>query len=427
MKSAVTSLDPTRVKIEIEVGFDEMSSHIDKAYQSISKSVNIPGFRKGKIPQTLIDQRFGRAVVLEEAVNSAIPVFYAQAARENEVRVVGRPDVDLTELNDGQYIKFTVEVDVRPEVALPDFSKIEISVDDVVVNDADVEEQVNGLRGRFGTLTDLDRAVASGDFVSIDLIARVDEEEIEGGTAKGISYEVGTNRMIDGLDDALVGMSVGETKKFATTLLGDHDGKNSEVEVTVHSVKERILPELNDEFAQMASEFDSVAELREDMKIRLTKLKAMEQGAQARDRLIAQLLETVDLPVPEQSVAAEIHDHLERENRLEDESHRAEVEEEVRTSMKSSFLLDAIASAEKVEVTDNEISEYLLRTSMRYGMSPDEFTKQVVEAGNLNMIFVEVARAKALATVLERVKVKDASGRPVDLAALRPQTQTPAE
>ncbi|PHX75588.1 MAG: trigger factor [Actinobacteria bacterium] len=420
MKSDVTTLSPTRVRLDIEVPFAELDSHIAEAYKAISKQVNIPGFRKGKVPNTLIDQRFGRAYVLEEAINKSIPVFYAQAARENEVRVVGRPEVDLTELNEGNFIKFTVEVDIRPEIVLPDFAKLEVTVDDAIATDAEIDEQVDGLRARFGTLTALDRAVKDGDFLSIDLVARIDGVEVEDGIARNISYEAGTNRMIDGLDDAIRGMSAGETKSFATTLLGAHEGQTSEVEVTVHSVKERILPELNDEFAALASEFDTLVELRADVVERMKRLKAMEQGAQARDRLLEQLLETMDIALPEGLVEEEIRAHLEGEGRLEDAEHRAEVNTEVRQSLKSSFLLDAIAAAEKVEVTDAELSEYLMRSAMRYGMSPDEFTQQLVQSGNLTAVFSEVARAKAMATILERVAVKDASGKVVDLAALRP-------
>ena len=197
MKSDVTTLSPTRVRLDIEVPFAELDSHIADAYKAISKQVNIPGFRKGKIPNTLIDQRFGRAYVLEEAINKSIPVFYAQAARENEVRVVGRPEVDLTELNEGNFIKFTVEVDIRPDVVLPDFSKLKVTVDDAIATDAEIDEQVDGLRARFGTLTALDRAVQDGDFLSVDLVARIDGVEVEDGIARNISYEAGSNRMID--------------------------------------------------------------------------------------------------------------------------------------------------------------------------------------------------------------------------------------
>jgi trigger factor len=400
-----------------------LQSHLDTAYQTISKTVNIPGFRKGKVPNALIDQRFGRSVVLEEAINRAIPAFYAQAAREHEVRVVGRPEVDLTELNDGKEIKFTVEVDVRPDIALPDYSKLLISVDDIVLTDSEIEEQIDGLRARFGTLTPLERAATKGDFVSIDLVARIDGKELEDGVARKISYEVGTNKMIEGLDDALEGMNVGESKVFVAELLGAHEGDNSDVEVTLHSVKERILPELDDSFAALASEFDTLVELREDVRMRLGRIKAMEQGAQARDRLLEALLAATDIPVPESLVLEEVTSHLENEGRLEDDTHRAEVDAEVRQSLRSSFLLDAIAAAENVDVSEAEVSEYLIRSSARYGVSPDQFAQQLVEAGQIPSVLSEVARAKALATVLERTKITDSSGKVIDLEALRPKSE----
>ena len=378
MKSAVETLSPTRVRLDIEVPFSEFQSHVDQAYKTIATSVNIPGFRKGKVPNALIDQRFGRSVVLEEAINKAIPAFYAQAARENEVRVVGRPDVDLTELNDGKEIKFSVEVDVRPNIVLPDYAKFSITVDDLVLTDAEIDEQIDGLRARFGTLTTLERAATKGDFVSLDLVAQIDGKELEDGVARKISYEVGTNRMIDGLDEALEGMNVGESKKFVAPLLGAHEGEASEVEVTVHSVKERILPALDDAFAALASEFDSLVELREDVRTRLSRIKAMEQGAQARDRLLEALLDATDIPVPESLVLEEVTEHLKNEGRLEDEAHRTEVDAEVRQSLRSSFLLDAIGVAESVDVSEAEISEYLIRSSARYGVSPEQFAKQLV-------------------------------------------------
>ena len=425
MKAAVETLSPTRVRLDIEVPFSEFQSHLDTAYKTISQTVNIPGFRKGKVPNALIDQRFGRSVVLEEAINKAIPVFYAQAARENEVRVVGRPDVDLTEINDGKEIKFTVEVDVRPDITLPDYSKISITVDDITLSDADIDEQIDGLRARFGTLNPLERAATKGDFVSIDLVAQIDGKELEDGIARKISYEVGTNKMIDGLDDALEGMNVGESKIFVAPLLGAHEGDASNVEVTLHSVKERILPELDDAFAALSSEFDTLGELRGDVRKRLGRIKAMEQGAQARDRLLEALLAATDIPVPESLVLEEVAAHLENEGRLEDEAHRTEVDAEVRQSLRSSFLLDAIAVAENVDVTEAEVSEYLIRSSARYGVSPEQFAQQLVEAGQIQSVLSEVARAKALASVLERTRINDASGKAVDLEALLPSPASP--
>ena len=423
MKSAVEVLSPTRVRISIDVDFKDLEPHVEDAYKSLSQQIAIPGFRKGKIPRALIDQRVGRGTVLNEAINTALPEFYSQAARENDVMVVGRPTVDIKELKDNELVKFEVEVDVRPEIKLPDFASIELEVDDVDVSDKDVEEQVEALRIRFGTLTTIEKDAASGDFVSIDLVAKVDGKEVEGGTANGISYEVGTNRMIDGLDAALEGMKVGESKTFATALVGMKEGETGEVTVTLNAVKKRELPELNDEFAKLASEFETLDELRADARERLTRLKSMEQGAQARDKLLKHLMETVEISVPEQLVADEVNDHLEKENRLEDETHRAEVTEEINRSIRGDFLLDSIVRAEEVQVTEAELTEYLIRTSARYGMSPDQFASQLTQAGQIAALMAEVARTKALAVALERVKIKDASGREVDLSKLSPKAK----
>ena len=427
MKSAVESISATRVRISIDVDFTDLEPHVKRAYQSISERVVIPGFRKGKVPRAMIDQRVGRGTVLDEAINNALPDFYTQAARENDVLVVGRPTVDIKELKDNELVKFEVEVDIRPEIKLPDFSKLEVSVDDVKVTDKDVEEQIEALRIRFGTLTTVEKDAASGDFVSIDLVARVDGKEIEGGSANGISYEVGSNRMIDGLDAALEGMKVEESKKFNAPLVGMKEDETGEVEVTLKAVKKRELPELNDEFAKLASEFETLKELEADVRERLTRLKAMEQGAQARDNLLKLLLDTVEIPVPENLVNDEVHDHLEKENRLEDETHRKEVTEEVTRSVRGDFLLDAIVKSEEVQVSEAELTEYLIRTAARYQMTPDQFVQQITQAGQVATLMAEVARTKGLAVVLERVTVKDASGNKVDLSALAPKKTEEAQ
>ena len=421
MKSAVETLSPTRVRISIDLDFKDLEPHVATAYQTLSQQVSIPGFRKGKVPRQLIDQRVGRGAVLNEAINTALPEFYSQAARENEVLVVGRPNVDIKELKDNEIVKFEVEVDVRPEIKLPDFSEIELSVPDVELSEKDVEDQVEALRIRFGTLVTIEKDAASGDFVTIDLVAKIEGKEVEGGTANGISYEVGSNRMIDGLDTALEGMKVGESKNFTAQLVGMKEGETGEVTVTLQAVKKRELPDLNDEFAKLASEFETLAELKSDTKERLNRLKSMEQGAQARDELLKYLLDKVDIQVPEQLVKDEVHDHLEKENRLEDETHRNEVTEEVTRSVRADFLLDAIVKAEEVQVSEAELTEYLIRTAARYGMTPEQFAQQLTQAGQITALMAEVARTKALAIALERVKIKDASGRIVDLSKLTPK------
>jgi trigger factor len=369
----------------------------------------------------MIDQRVGRGAVIDEAINTALPIFYGQAAREHTVAVIGRPEVDVKEFVDNEKLVFSVEVDVRPEVVLPDFSKITIEVDDVTVADTDVDEQIESLRTRFGTLTTVEREVKNGDFTTLDMTAFIDGAEVDGGQANDISYEVGSDKMIDGLDEVLIGMKADDVKTFETQLVGQQEGEKGEVKVTVKAVKERELPPVDDAFAKLASEFDTLAELKTDFVARLERVKKMEQGAQARDRLVEKLLADNEIPVPDNLVELEVNDHLEGEGRLEDAEHRAEVDGQVRSSLKSDFLLDAIVAAEDVQVTEIELTEYLVRTSQRYGMAPQQFAEELQKAGQIQQLVAEVTRAKALASVLGRITVKDASGNLIDLEALAPK------
>ena len=426
MKSAVEKLSPTRVKLSIEVNFEELEPYIAGAYKTLGERINIPGFRKGKIPTAMIDQRIGRPAVLDEAINSALSPFYSAALKEENVFVIGRPTIDIKELVDREKFSFTAEVDVRPELALPNFSEITLTVDDVVVSDDEVAEQVDALRARFGTLTTVEKTIENGDFVSIDLVATVDGKEVDGGTANDISYEVGTNRMVDGLDEALAGLKAGESKRFDSKLVGQKDDEKGAVDVTVKAVKHRDLPELNDEFAKLASEFETLAELRADVQTRLERVKHLEQGAHARDLLVEKLQSDVEIPLPANVIEDEVNDHLEKEGRLEDAVHRAEVTEEVTKSLTQEILFDSIVQAEQVSVNENELTEYLVRASSRYGMTPDQFIKEVSEAGQITTMVAEVSRAKALAGVLARVKVVTKSGKVVNLEELAPKPAVPA-
>ena len=424
MKSTVEKLSPTRVKLSIDVEFSELKPHIEGAYKTLSEKINIPGFRKGKVPAAMIDQRVGRGAVLDEAINAALPTFYSQAAKENDVLVIGRPNVDITELKDNEKLSFTVEVDIRPEIALPDFAQIKIEVDDVVVTDSDLDKQIESLQIRFGTLTTVEKTVESGDFVSIDLLATDGGKEIDGGSANEISYEVGSASMIEGLDEALIGLKVGESKSFETALVGMPESQKASVQVTLKAVKKRELPPLDDAFAKLASEFETLAELKADLSKRLKRVKELEQGAQARDLLVEKLTTTVEIPLPAEIIEAEVNDHLEKEGRLADDKHRAEVNEEVKATITREFLLDSIVKAEAVSVNESELTEYLVRASSRYGMSPDQFIKEVSQAGQITTMVAEVARAKALAQVLGKVKIVDKSGKQVDIQALAPKSDS---
>jgi trigger factor len=416
VKSAVETLNPTRVKLTVEVPYEELKPSLDAAYKTIGSQIQVPGFRKGKVPSRIIDQRVGRGAVLQEAVNEALPQFYGQAVEENHVRPIGQPDVDVTEVpaEDGQELRFTVEVDVRPEVTLPDYSGITVEVDEAKATDADIEERLTSLQQRFGTLKGVERAVETGDFVSIDLEATIGDEQID--AVKGVSYEVGSATMLDGLDEALVGMASEETRTFTAPLAGgDHEGEDATVTVTVQSVKVRELPELDDDFAQLASEFDTLEELRADVTQQAERAKRFEQGVQARDKVLEHLLETVEIPVPDGIVEAEVHAHLEGEDRLEDDEHRAEVDANTRKALRAQFLLDAIAEKEDVTVEQPELLEYLMISAQQYGMDPNQFAQAIDQQGQVPAMVAEVARRKALAAVLEQATVVDTAGNPVDL------------
>src|SRR5919205_3982944 len=393
VKSDVETLNPTRVKLTVEVPFDELKPSLDAAYKSIGKQVNIPGFRKGHVPPRIIDQRIGRGAVIEEAVNEALPRFYAQAVEATDVRPLGQPSVDVTEVPDpakGGELRFTVEVDVRPQLTLPDLEGIPVTVDDLEVTDADVDERLETLRQRFGTLVGVDRPAQTGDFVSIDISARIDDEEID--SVSGVSYEVGSGTMLQGRDEAITGLQAGESTTFTAPLAGgDRAGEEAEVTVTVQSVKIRELPPLDDDFAQLASEFDTLEELRDDLRTQVEQVKRVEQGMQARERLLEHLVETVDVPVPEAIVADEVHRHLEGEGRLEDDTHRAEVELEARKAFQQQLLLDAVAEKVQVSVNQQELVEYLVANAQQYGMEPNAFAKAVDEAGQVPAMVPEGA------------------------------------
>lgn len=426
MKSAVENLSPTRVKITVEVPFSELSESMNAAYDRIAKSVNIPGFRKGKIPPRIIDQRFGRAAVLEEAVNDAIPSSLAQALIENKVSQLGRPEVDVTKLDETEGLTFTAELDIRPEFDLPKFEDLKVVVDDAVVTEDQIEEQLKDLRARFGSLKQVERAAADGDIVMIDLRGTHEGEEVEDIAANAMSYELGSDGMVPGFDDAVRGASAGDVRSFVfTPTNGVWTDKTIEVEVTVRSVRERELPEADDEFAKLASEFDTIGELRDDIRERLGRLRLVEQAYQARDLTHDALMESVKVEVPEGVVKEEIDAHF--ADGHGDEAHKAEFEQTTRAGFKSRMILDKIAEEQDVQVNDAELSQWLINEAQRYGMAPDQFADQLVQSGQVQGAIAEVRRVKALSLVLESVQVVDQAGSKVDLESVLKPNQSVEE
>ncbi len=438
MKSAVETLSPTRAKLTVEVPFEELKPSLDAAYKKIAQQINVPGFRKGKVPPMVIDRQIGRGAVLDQAINEALPQLYVQALQENEVQPLAQPEIDITKFEDNETLEFTAEVDVRPEITLPEYDGLEVTVDDVAVTDQDVEEQVQNLRERFATLNEVDRAAADGDFVVIDLKAMKDGEVVEGAEVAGMSYQIGRGGMLEGLDEALTGMAVGEEKTFQSQLVGgDQVGEDVDVEVQVTAVKEQELPELDDDFAQTASEFDTVAELTEDVRLRLVRGKRLEQAAAARDAVLEKVLDLVEVPLPEAVVEAELQarrenvqqqltyagmtmeQYLDSEGQTVDEFEK-DLEERVRDAVAAQFILDEVAKKEEIGVDQTELSEHIFRRAQQSGQDPNEFAKHMMEHNHIPEMVSEVVRGKALATIVESAKVTDESGNHVELKNLQP-------
>ena len=419
MKTTVERLTPTRVKLNIEVTPEEFKPSLDHAYEHIAETVNIPGFRKGKVPAAILDQRVGRPAILAHASSDGIDVIYRQAIESEKLRPLGQPSADVKQTPDEKTfagnLVVEIEVEVRPEIKLPEYKGLKVTVDVIKVDDKEIDSEIDRLRARFGTLTTVERPAKKGDFTSIDLVASVDGKQID--QAQNISYEIGSDSLLDGIDDALDTLTAGETTTFKSKLVGgEMAGQEAEITVTLNAVKERELPALDDAWAQMASEFDTVKELRAGLEDQIKKSKSYTQGLQAREVLTEELLKLVDVPVSEELINADVERHLEGEGRQSDDVHRAEVIVESTKSFQVQMLLDAIAEKEEVRVNENELLQYLMQASQSYGMDPNEFVKAVDEQGQIPSFVAEVARRKALSVVLEAAKVSDSDGKNVDLA-----------
>lgn len=432
MKSTVEQLSPTRVRINVEVPFAELEPDFQRAYKELAKQVRLPGFRPGKAPAKLLEARIGREAMLDQIVNDALPSRYGQAVAESDVQPLGRPNIEVTKKEYGQDLQFTAEVDIRPKISPPDLSALTVSVDPIEIGEDDVDAELQSLRTRFGTLTAVDRPVAVGDVVSIDLSATVDGEDIPNAAAEGLSHEVGSGRLIAGLDDAVVGLSADESRVFTAKLAaGEHAGQEAQVTVTVRSVKERELPEPDDEFAQLASEFDSIDELRASLSDQVRQAKRAQQAEQIRNATIDALLEQVDVPLPESYVKAQFdsvlhsalsglnHDEA-RFNELlvEQGSSRAAFDAEARTAsekdVKRQLLLDALADELQVQVGQDDLTERLVTTSRQYGIEPQQLFGYLQERNQLPTMFADVRRELAIRAAVEAATVTDSDGNTID-------------
>ena len=417
MKSAVETLSPTRVKLSVEVSFEELEPYISNAYKAFGERINIPGFRKGKVPTRVIDQRVGRGAVLEEAINDAVPAAFDEAVKENKIVPVGRPVIDITEIVEDSHVAFTAEVEVRPEFDLPNFDSLKIEVDAVEIDPDAMQEQIDGLRSRFATYKAVERAAAIGDVLLVDISGSLDGEEISDLQASALSYELGTDGMLPGFDEAVAGANTEDVRTFTfVPEAGEHAGRDISVAVTVRAVRERELPPFDDGFAQLASEFDTAEELRADVEKRLARLKRMEQGYQAREKVQDALLAAVDFPLPEGIVQAEVEEHF--QDGHGDDAHKAEYVENSRKSLKAQFIFDKIAETEELSVSEQELSAWLIQNAPRYNMSPQDFADALVRSGGVQMAVADVRRAKALEVAIKAAQIVDSKGVIINLEDL---------
>jgi len=432
VKSTIEKLSPTRVRINVEVPFTELQPDFDRAYKQLAQQVRLPGFRPGKAPAKLLEARVGRGAVLEQVVNDALPARYSEAISSGDLRPLGQPDIEVTRMQDGEELVFTAEVDVRPDIELPDLSAMKIAVDPVEITDEDVDAQLQSLRARFGTLKGVQRPAEKGDFVSLDLSAEVNGEEIPDGKADGLSHEIGSGQLIDGLDEAIIGLSEGESKTFTTKLVaGEHSGEDAAVTVTVKSLKERELPDADDEFAQLASEFDTMEALRENLVEQVRRVKRIHQAEKIRDSALETLLEMVDVPLPEAIVAAQVdsalHNAIHGMDHDEDkfaealaaqgssrEQFDAETREAAEKAVKTQLLMDAIADELDIQVGESDLSERLVLMSRQYGIEPQQLVNLLQQQNQLPVVYADVRRGLAVAAVVEKATVSDTAGEVID-------------
>ncbi len=418
MKTTVERLNPTRVKLTITVDQAGFKPALEQAYETVSAQVNIPGFRKGKVPATILDQRVGKDAIIAQAVNDGLDDFYRQALIKENLKPLSTPQADIKSAPNAQEpandLVVELEVEVRPEFKLPEYKGLKVKVDAVKIAKLDIETELDALRARFGTLKTVDRPAKHGDFTSIDLSAAIGGTQID--TAKDISYEIGSGQLLDGIDEALETLTAGETTTFRSKLVGgDQAGSEAEVTVTLNAIKERELPKADDAFAQLASEFDTLDELKADIEKKLEQNFVRKQILQARDQIVDQLVEKAKIPVSDEAVKREVDHHLEQEGKAMDDPHRVEVLEETEKNFRVQLLLDAVVDAEGIKVEDQELIEYLAFQSRNYGMDPNEFIKQVANAGQVPMFVDELSRRKAVDALVAHAEITDAKGNKVSV------------
>jgi trigger factor len=442
MKASVEPLEGNKVKLSVEVDEQEFERALDQAFRKIAREVRIPGFRPGKAPRRVLEARLGKDAARTEALRDSLPDYYAQAIREQDLDAIAPPEIDITAGEESGPVTFDAVVEVRPQITVPGYGGLRVTVPNPAVTDEDISGQVDRLRGNFGTLETVTRPARDGDYLTVDLKATEGENVLHETTDE--LYELGSGSIMPKVDEELQGARAGDILRFSAEMPG-HEGHDHEIPiisftVLVKEVKEKILPELTDDWASEASEFDTVDELREDIAKRIRVVKAVRAQMTLRNGVVDALIELVEDDIPEALVNSELS------RRIHDLGHRLEeqgatiaqyiqatgqtedaVLEELRVSatqaVKADLALRAVAEAEDLEVTDDDLDTEIERLAERTRMKPKDVLRQLERADQLPAVRSDIKKAKALEWLVEHAELVDEEGHPVDRADLSPQVE----
>ncbi len=435
MKTTVEPLEGNKVKLSVEVEEAEFESAIDDAFRKIAREVNIPGFRPGKAPRRVLEARIGSEAARGQALNDALPEYYASAVREHDVDVIAAPEIDITSGEDDGTIVFDAVVEIRPTILVPGYGGLRVTIASPNPSDEEIDAQIERLRTQQGELVVVERPAATDDFVTIDVAGSQDGELLEGLSADDYSYQVGAGLIVPELDEHLTGASAGDEVSFDADHPNDPDEPDLHFEISVKEVKERVLPELDDDFAKEASEFETLAELREDLVNRMATVRKMQANMALREKVGEALAELVEDEVPEALVTSEMQERLnDLGMRLQaqgmgleqwlgatgrsQEQLLDELRDTAAMSAKVDLALRAVAAAESIEATDEDLDSEYAQVAERLELSVDKVRKQFEKANQISAIRTDIAKRKALDWLVDSVEIVDEDGNAIDRADL---------
>jgi trigger factor len=433
MKTVVEPLEGNKVKLSVEIDEHEFEKALDAAFRKIAREVRIPGFRPGKAPRRVLEARLGKDVARQEALKDALPDYYSRALRDEDVDAIAAPEIDITSGEEDGPVAFDAVVEIRPHLQLAGYNGLRVEIPSPEVAEEDITSQIDRLRNNFGELTTIARPAKDGDFLTVDLKGTRHGEPVAGMSTDDLSYELGSGTVLPELDTELQGARAGDIFKFTAEL---PDGPVT-FQVLVKEVKEKVLPGVTDEWASEASEFDTVEELRQDLVDRIGGVKRMQAGMALRNQVVEAVVELVTEDAPEPLVEAEL------ERRAHDLAHRLEAQgatiaqyleatgqteeqlvEELRqgatTAVKADLALRAVADAEEIEVSDDEVQVEVERMAERLGQKPAQLQRQLERAEQMPAVRSDIRKGKALEWLADHVEIVDSGGRSIDRALLEP-------